>query len=110
MKATVLKLYPSPPQKKLIEQQLGSARYTYNHFLAIKKIQYRLKILQNPKYFCKAEKANDSEKRKNLSAFDMNKILTQLKKKKTFLTEAYSTCLTQLDFVHHSYFSRWQTA
>ena len=86
-------LYPDENQKILLEKHFGSCRFVWNHFLEVRNRYY-------------AEHKN--HKKKGLSAFDTMKMLTALKKEKTWLNEINSQIhqrsLMKLDNEYRSFF------
>ena len=95
IKTLKVRLYPNNQQKILLEKHLGSCRFVYNHFLDIRN-----------KYYAE----HKSDKKKGLNAFDTMKMLTQLKKKTTWLNEINSQSLqhslVELDKAFKSFFRK----
>ena len=67
-KGYVYRAYPNAKQRELITKTFGCKRLIYNYFLDLRKER-----LENEK--------------KNMSYFEMNKLLTPLKQEKDFLCE-----------------------
>jgi len=88
-KSFKLRIYPSKEQQILINKTFGCARYIYNFFLNLKQKLYE--------YYCI-----------NLSYNHMSKILTELKRHKTWLKEvdkwSLQNALKDLDFAYKMFF------
>lgn len=89
-KSFKLRIYPSKEQQILINKTFGCARYIYNFFLNLKQKLYE--------YYCI-----------NLSYNHMSKILTELKRHKTWLKEvdkwSLQNALKDLDFAYKMFFN-----
>ena len=89
-KSFKLRIYPSKEQQILINKIFGCARYIYNFFLNLKQKLYE--------YYCI-----------NLSYNHMSKILTELKRHKTWLKEvdkwSLQNALKDLDFAYKMFFN-----
>jgi len=85
------KIYPNKDQIQQLNQNIGSCRFVYNHFLAL-KIKYYKKTGEN------------------ISYFELNKLLTDIKQKKKYrwLYEAINQSLQQslkdLDAAYKNFF------
>ena len=93
LRAVKLRLYPNAKQRELLAQMFGNSRFIYNYFLD-------LSIKRHEK----------GEKR--LSAFDMNKEITLLKKRKEYewlklsSNESLRFSIRQLDTAFQNFFRR----
>ena len=89
-KSFKVRIYPSKEQQILINKTFGCARYIYNFFLNLKQKLYE--------YYCI-----------NLSYNHMSKILTELKRHKTWLKEvdkwSLQNALKDLDFAYKMFFN-----
>ena len=76
IKGFKIRIYPTKRQEEMMWQHVGSSRFIYNHMLAIQKQRYE-------------------NKEKHLSRFDMNRLLTPLKKEEGFewLSDVSNTML-----------------
>ena len=90
-KSFKVRIYPNKVQKVLINKTFGCARYIYNFFLNLKQKLYE--------YYCI-----------NLSYNHMSKILTELKRHKTWLKEvdkwSLQNALKDLDSAYQNFFKR----
>ena len=88
-KGYVYRAYPNAKQRELITKTFGCKRFIYNYFLDLRKER-----LENEK--------------KNMSYFEMNKLLTPLKQEKDFLCEpdknALQNALRDLDKAYENFF------
>ena len=89
-KSFKVRIYPTKEQQILLEKTFGASRFVYNHFLKLKQYLYRefnIKITYN----------------------HTSKMLTELKKQKTWLKEVDSVSLQQtlrdLDTAYQNFFS-----
>ena len=89
-KGYVYRAYPNVKQRELIKKTFGCKRFVYNYFLDVRKARWE----------------ND---KKNMTFFEMNKLLTPLKQEKDFLREpdknALQNALRDLDAAHTNFFS-----
>lgn len=89
-KGYVYRAYPNARQRELITKTFGCKRFVYNYFLDLRKARWE----------------ND---KKNMTYFEMNKLLTPLKQEKDFLREpdknALQNALRDLDAAHTNFFS-----
>ena len=89
-KGYVYRAYPNVKQRELITKTFGCKRFVYNYFLDVRKARWE----------------ND---KKNMTFFEMNKLLTPLKQEKDFLREpdknALQNALRDLDTAHTNFFS-----
>lgn len=89
-KGYVYRAYPNVKQRELITKTFGCKRFVYNYFLDVRKARWE----------------ND---KKNMTFFEMNKLLTPLKQEKDFLREpdknALQNALRDLDIAHTNFFS-----
>ena len=89
-KGYVYRAYPNVKQRELIKKTFGCKRFVYNYFLDVRKAHWE----------------ND---KKNMTFFEMNKLLTPLKQEKDFLREpdknALQNALRDLDTAHTNFFS-----
>ena len=81
--------YPNAKQRELIKKTFGCKRFVYNYFLDLRKARWE----------------ND---KKNMTFFEMNKLLTPLKQEKDFLCEpdknALQNALRDLDKAYDNFF------
>jgi putative transposase len=88
-KGYVYRAYPNAKQRELIKKTFGCKRFIYNHFLDLRKARWE----------------ND---KKNMTFFEMNKLLTPLKQEKDFLREpdknALQNALRDLDKAYDNFF------
>ena len=81
--------YPNAKQRELIKKTFGCKRFVYNYFLGLRKARWE----------------ND---KKNMTFFEMNKLLTPLKQEKDFLCEpdknALQNALRDLDKAYDNFF------
>ena len=88
-KGYVYRAYPNAKQRELIKKTFGCKRFIYNHFLDLRKARWE----------------ND---KKNMTFFEMNKLLTPLKQEKDFLCEpdknALQNALRDLDKAYDNFF------
>lgn len=86
----VYRAYPNVKQRELIKKTFGCKRFVYNYFLDVRKAHWE----------------ND---KKNMTFFEMNKLLAPLKQEKDFLREpdknALQNALRDLDTAHTNFFS-----
>ena len=89
-KGYVYRAYPNAKQCELIEKTFGCKRFVYNYFLDLRKARWE----------------ND---KKNMTFFEMNKLLTPIKQEKDFLCEpdknALQNALRDLDTAYTNFFS-----
>lgn len=89
-KGYVYRAYPNVKQRELIKKTFGCKRFVYNYFLDVRKAHWE----------------ND---KKNMTFFEMNKLLTPLKQEKDFLREpdknALQNALRDLDTAYTNFFS-----
>ena len=89
-KSFKVRVYPTEEQKILLEKTFGANRFVYNYFLNLKSKLYEFYEL-------------------NLSFANSSKVLTELKKQKTWLKEVDSVSLQQtlrdLDSAYRNFFS-----
>lgn len=85
------RIYPNKKQQELIQKTFGCCRYVYNYFLDKRITEYK-------------------ENKKNLSFYDICKLLTQLKKENVWLREpdkdALQKTLKNLDFAYQMFFKK----
>ena len=88
-KGYVYRAYPNAKQRELIKKTFGCKRFVYNYFLDLRKTRWK----------------ND---KKNMTFFEMNKLLTPLKQEKDFLCEpdknALQNALRDLDKAYENFF------
>ena len=88
-KGYVYRAYPNAKQRELIKKTFGCKRFVYNYFLDVRKARWE----------------ND---KKNMTFFEMNKLLTPLKQEKNFLREpdknALQNALRDLDKAYDNFF------
>ena len=88
-KGYVYRAYPNAKQRELIKKTFGCKRFVYNYFLDVRKARWE----------------ND---KKNMTFFEMNKLLTPLKQDKDFLREpdknALQNALRDLDKSYDNFF------
>lgn len=75
-KGYVYRAYPNVKQRELIKKTFGCKRFVYNYFLDVRKAHWE----------------ND---KKNMTFFEMNKLLTPLKQEKDFLREPDKNAVTE---------------
>ena len=89
-KGYVYRAYPNAKQRVLIKKTFGCKRFVYNYFLDLRKARWE----------------ND---KKNMTFFEMNKLLTPIKQEKDFLCEpdknALQNALRDLDTAYTNFFS-----
>lgn len=89
-KSFKVRIYPTKEQQILLEKTFGANRFVYNYFLNLKSKLYEFYKI-------------------NLSYNNSSKVLTELKKQKTWLKEVDSVSLVQtlrdLDRVYQNFFS-----
>jgi putative transposase len=89
-KSFKVRVYPTEEQKILLEKTFGANRFVYNYFLNLKSKLYEFYEL-------------------NLSFANSSKVLTELKKQKTWLKEVDAVSLQQtlrdLDSAYRNFFS-----
>ena len=88
-KGYVYRAYPNVKQRDLIKKTFGCKRFVYNYFLGLRKARWE----------------ND---KRNMTFFEMNKLLTPLKQEKDFLCEpdknALQNALRDLDKAYDNFF------
>ena len=88
-KGYVYRAYPNARQRELIKKTFGCKRFVYNYFLDLRKTRWE----------------ND---KKNMTFFEMNKLLTPLKEEENFLCEpdknALQNALRDLDKAYENFF------
>jgi len=88
------RLYPTKRQVKALQASLDACRWVYNKTLEIRKDTYK-------------------ERKESLSLYDTQKLLTEWKKDKPDLLDAYSQCLTnaqvRVDLAFKTFFRRVKT-
>ena len=91
LKSYKYKIYPNKTQKEIINKTLGSVRFVFNHYLALKINHYK-------------------EENKSLSLYECDKDLTNLKKELIWLKEvdkfALQQTLKDLDQSYKNFFRR----
>lgn len=89
-KSFKVRIYPTEEQRVLLEKTFGASRFVYNYFLNLKSKLYEFYKI-------------------NLSYNNSSKVLTELKKQKTWLKEVDSKSLQQtlrdLDSAYQNFFS-----
>ena len=89
-KSFKVRIYPTKEQQVLLEKTFGASRFVYNYFLNLKSKLYEFYKI-------------------NLSYNNSSKVLTELKKQKTWLKEVDSKSLQQtlrdLDSAYQNFFS-----
>nr|DAJ83294.1 MAG TPA: endonuclease [Bacteriophage sp.] len=89
-KSFKVRVYPTREQQVLLEKTFGASRFVYNYFLSLKSKLYEFYKI-------------------NLSYNNSSKVLTELKKQKTWLKEVDSKSLQQtlrdLDSAYQNFFS-----
>ena len=90
-KSFKVRIYPNEEQKVLIDKTFGCTRYIYNFFLNLKQKLYEYHNI-------------------SLSFYNMSKILTELKRHKTWLKEvdkwSLINAVKDLDFAYQNFFKR----
>ena len=90
-KSFKVRIYPNKEQQVLLEKTFGANRFVYNHFLNLKSKLYEFYKIK-------------------LSYNNSSKVLTELKKQKTWLKEVDSVSLQQtlrdLDNAYQNFFSK----
>lgn len=88
-KGYMYRAYPNSKQREMIKKTFGCKRFVYNYFLDLRKARWE----------------ND---KKNMTFFEMNKLLTPLKQEKDFLREpdknALQNALRDLDKAYDNFF------
>lgn len=88
-KSFKVRIYPNQKQQALIDKTFGHTRYLYNFMLNLKQKLYKFSKL-------------------SLRYYDVSKILTELKKHKSWLCEvdkcSLQECLKDLDYAYKKYF------
>ena len=88
-KGYMYRAYPNVKQRELIKKTFGCKRFVYNYFLDLRKARWE----------------ND---KKNMTFFEMNKLLTPLKQETDFLCEpdknALQNALRDLDKAYDNFF------
>jgi transposase, IS605 orfB family len=88
-KGYVYRAYPNAKQRELIKKTFGCKRFVYNYFLDVRKERWK-------------------NEKKNMTFFEMNKLLTPLKQEKDFLREpdknALQNALRDLDKAYENFF------
>ena len=88
-KSFKVRIYPNQKQQALIDKTFGHTRYLYNFMLNLKQKLYKFSKL-------------------SLRYYDASKILTELKKHKSWLCEvdkcSLQECLKDLDYAYKKYF------
>jgi len=91
MRAIKLKFYPTLRQRRQLSKEFGHSRFIYNWFLRAKSELYK-------------------DEGQNISRFEMEGVLTQLKKELPWLSQASSTCLNEtiedLDAAFKAFFKK----
>ena len=89
-KSFKVRIYPTKEQRVLLEKTFGANRFVYNYFLNLESKLYEFYKI-------------------NLSFFNSSKVLTELKKQKTWLKQVDSVSLVQtlrdLDSAYQNFFS-----
>lgn len=91
-----LKLYPNKAQKQTIEQTFGNSRFVWNQFRNMQENRYNAMIDDCNSYKEKAKE--NGEKIVNpiyIGDYDMQKVLTQLKKRTTLASFFRCDCFTK---------------
>ena len=106
-----LKLYPNKTQKQTIEQTFGNNRFVWNQFRNMQENRYDAMIDDYNSY---KEKAKENEKKivnfVYIDAYDMQKMLTELKKEHPWLHLSDATVLQKslanLDQAYKNFFKK----
>lgn len=106
-----LKLYPNKAQKQTIEQTFGNSRFVWNQFLNMQENRYDAMIDDYNQYKKRAKK--NGEKIINpvyIDAYDMQRMLTPLKKDYPWLHSSDATVLqktlSNLDRAYKNFFTK----
>ena len=106
-----LKLYPNKTQKQTIEQTFGNSRFVWNQFRNMQENRYEAMIDDYNSY---KEKAKENEEKivnfVYIDAYDMQKMLTSLKKDHPWLHLSDATVLQKslanLDQAYKNFFKK----
>ena len=106
-----LKLYPNKTQKQTIEQTFGNSRFVWNQFRSMQENRYDAMIDDYNSY---KEKAKENEEKivnfVYIDAYDMQKMLTELKKEYSWLHLSDATVLQKslvnLDQAYKNFFKK----
>lgn len=106
-----LKLYPNKAQKQIIEQTFGNSRFVWNQFRSMQENRYNAMIDDYNSYKEQAKK----NKQKIINPiyiwdYDMQKLLTELKKEYSWLQFSDATVLQKtlstLDKAYKNFFKK----
>ena len=102
-----LKLYPNKTQKQTIEQTFGNSRFVWNQFKNMQENRYNAMIDDYNSYKKQAKKnGNKIINPVYIGDYDMQKLLTELKKENSWLSRLRQWCL----YVHRYRQSNTQRA
>ena len=106
-----LKLYPNKAQKQTIEQTFGNSRFVWNQFRSMQENRYKAMIDDYNSY--KEQAKENGDKIINpiyIDAYDMQRMLTPLKKDYPWLHSSDATVLqktlSNLDLAYKNFFKR----
>ena len=106
-----LKLYPNKAQKQIIEQTFGNSRFVWNQFRSMQENRYNAMIDGYNQY--KKQAKENGDKIINpiyIGDYDMQKLLTELKKEKPWLYFSDATVLqktlSNLDKAYKNFFNK----
>ena len=106
-----LKLYPNKTQKQTIEQTFGNSRFVWNQFRNMQENRYNA-MIDDYNSYKKQAKEND-DKIINpiyIGDYDMQKLLTELKKENSWLHLSDATVLqktlSNLDRAYKNFFKK----
>lgn len=106
-----LKLYPNKAQKQTIEQTFGNSRFVWNQFRSMQENRYETMIDGYNQY--KEQAKENGDKIINpiyIGDYDMQKVLTQLKKEQPWLHFSDATVLqktlSNLDKAYKNFFKK----
>lgn len=106
-----LKLYPNKAQKQIIEQTFGNSRFVWNQFRSMQENRYEAMIDGYNQY--KEQAKENGDKIINpiyIGDYDMQKILTYLKKEHSWLHSSDATVLqktlSNLDKAYKNFFMK----
>lgn len=106
-----LKLYPNKAQKQIIEQTFGNSRFVWNQFRSMQENRYNAMIDGYNQYKKQAKKNGDKIINPiYIGDYDMQKLLTELKKEKPWLYFSDATVLQKtlstLDKAYKNFFKK----
>lgn len=106
-----LKLYPNKAQKQTIEQTFGNSRFVWNQFRSMQENRYNAMIDDYNSYKEKAKENGDKIVNPiYIGDYDMQKMLTELKKEHSWLHLSDATVLqktiSNLDKAYKNFFKK----